>query len=199
MILQPTHTVDTVQEPIARAGSGARPPAPAEAGSTLSGGTGTVSSAPPRAGPIPHRSLPPLKDSYTKPTFSKFFEEIRAAFSARFYLLELEAKRAAWSAAYMLAFAVGAALLGVTAWLILVGALIVGAVNLGVWWPIAVVAAIALHVVGVFFLVRGIRSMVENLTFGATRRSLSRSQQTNAPQSETPSSDQAKATHGSSA
>ena len=49
-----------------------------------------------------------------------------------FNLFELEAKRAAWSAAYMLAFAVAAALLGVTAWLILIGALIVGAVAAGV-------------------------------------------------------------------
>jgi TRAP-type C4-dicarboxylate transport system permease small subunit len=73
----------------------------------------------------------------------------------------------------MLAFAVCAALLGVTAWLILIGALIYGAVAAGVPWVIAAVAAIALHAVAVFLLVRAIRAMVENLTFAATRRTLS--------------------------
>ncbi len=86
---------------------------------------------------------------------------MRAAFSARFYLLELEAKRAALSAAYMLAFAVAAALLGVTAWLILIGALIYGAVAAGVPWVVAAIAAIALHAVAAFLLFRAIRAMVE--------------------------------------
>ncbi len=108
-----------------------------------------------------------------KPSVSQFVEDIRAAFNARFYLFELEAKRAAWSAAYMLAMAVGAALLGITAWLILIGALIVGAVAVGVPWVVAVASAIALHALAVFFLLRRIRAMVDNLTFAATRRTLS--------------------------
>ncbi|MDQ3214491.1 MAG: hypothetical protein M3P99_00175 [Pseudomonadota bacterium] len=109
-----------------------------------------------------------------RPTLSQFIDNLRATFSARFHLLELEAKRAAWSAAYMLALAVGAALLGVTAWLILVGALIVGAVSAGVHWLLVVAVAIALHVGAAFFLVRSIRGMVENLTFEGTRRTLAR-------------------------
>ncbi|HKO68933.1 MAG TPA: phage holin family protein [Burkholderiaceae bacterium] len=108
----------------------------------------------------------------TRPSLSRFISELRAAFSARVHLFELEAKRAAWSAAYMLAFATAAALLGVTAWLILIGALIYGAVSAGVPWIVAAIAAIALHAVGAFLLVRAIRSMVENLTFAATRRTL---------------------------
>jgi TRAP-type C4-dicarboxylate transport system permease small subunit len=74
----------------------------------------------------------------------------------------------------MLAFAVGAALLGVTAWLILIGALIYGAVTAGVPWLIAAIVAIALHAVAVFLLVRAIRAMVDNLTCAATRRTLSK-------------------------
>ena len=74
----------------------------------------------------------------------------------------------------MLAFAVGAALLGVTAWLILIGALIYGAVTAGVPWLIAAIVAIALHAVAVFLLIRAIRAMVDNLTFAATRRTLSK-------------------------
>jgi TRAP-type C4-dicarboxylate transport system permease small subunit len=93
----------------------------------------------------------------------------------------LEAKRAAWSAAYMLAFATAAALLGVTAWMILIGALIYGAVSAGVPWIVAALAAIALHVVGAFLLIRAIRSMVDNLTFAATRRTLEKADSAEAP------------------
>ena len=117
----------------------------------------------------------------TRPSLSQFINEIRAAFSARFHLFELEAKRAAWSAAYMLAFATAAALLAVTAWLILIGALIYGAVSAGVPWLVAAIAAIALHAVGAFLLFRAIRSMVENLTFAATRRTLEKADSAEAP------------------
>lgn len=118
-------------------------------------------------------SQTPHATKQPRPSIAQVIEEVRAAFAARFHLFELEAQRAAWAAVYMMAFAVGAALLGVTAWLILIGALIVGAVAAGVPWVAAVVVAIALHAVAVFFLVRGIRSMVGNLTFAATRRTLS--------------------------
>ena len=117
----------------------------------------------------------------TRPSISRFIDEVRAAVRARFYLFELEAKRAAWSAAYMLAFATAAALLGVTAWLILIGALIYGAVSAGVPWIVAAIVAIALHAVAAFMLVRAIRSMVDNLTFAATRRTLAKADSAEAP------------------
>ena len=110
-----------------------------------------------------------------RPSVAQFISEIRAAFGERFHLFELEAKRAAWSAAYMMAFGVGAALLGVTAWLILIAGLVYAAVVAGVPWILAGIVAIALHAVAVFLLVRAIRGMVENLTFAATRRTLSES------------------------
>lgn len=117
----------------------------------------------------------------TRPSFSQFIDEVRAALRARIYLFELEAKRAASSAAYMLAFATAAALLGVTAWLVLIGALIYGAVSAGVPWIVAAIVAIALHAVGAFMLVRAIRSMVDNLTFAATRRTLAKADSAEAP------------------
>lgn len=120
------------------------------------------------------RAVPPRDPPPARPSLSQFIGEVRAAFGARFYLLELEAKRAAWSAAYMLGFAVAAALLAVTAWLILMGALIYGAVAAGLPWVIAAVVAIALHALGAFLLVRAIQSTVENLTFAATRRTLAK-------------------------
>lgn len=138
-------------------------------------------SAPPRdAGPAASESAfdgarAARGTTAARPTASQLIDDIRAAFGARFYLLELEARRAAWSAATMLAFAVGAALLGVTAWLILIGALMFGAVAAGVPWVLAVVVAIALHAGAAFLLVRGMTSLVDNLSFAATRRTLSRS------------------------
>ena len=127
------------------------------------------------------RSTSRSSESPTRPSISQFINEIRAAFGARFHLFELEAKRAAWSAAYMLAFATAAALLGVTGWMILIGALIYGAVTAGVPWVVAAIVAIGLHAVGAFLLVRAIRSMVDNLTFAATRRTLEKADSAEAP------------------
>ncbi len=155
---------------------------PREAGSPQSARQ-SAASAPGSAamGAGQRAAAPPLGPPPVRPSISQFISELRAAFSARFYLFELEAKRAAASAAYMLAFATGAALLGVTAWLILIGALIYGAVSAGVPWVIAAIIAIALHAVGAFMLVRALRSMVENLTFAATRRTLSKADSAGAP------------------
>jgi hypothetical protein len=108
-----------------------------------------------------------------RPSFRALGSELAAAFGARAQLLELEAKQAAWSAAYMLGFAVAAALLGVTAWLILVGGLMALAVQLGVPWWLAVVAAIALQAGAAWLLVTRLRGLAGNLTFAATRRSMS--------------------------
>lgn len=124
------------------------------------------------------RSTKASETAPSRPTIGQFIGELRAALGARFLLFELEAKRAAWSAAYVLAFGVGAALLGVTAWLILIAGLVYGAVVAGVPWLVAGLVAIALHAVGIFLLVRAIRGMVENLTFDATRRTVTGSSTT---------------------
>ena len=164
---------------------GAVPPAP-ESGVTQRAGAGLASAgsasgftaasgSASRSGGRASKPPPP------RPTLSQFISEVRAAFSARFYLLELEAKRAAWSAAYMFGFAIAAMLLAVTAWLILMGALIYGAVTVGVPWAIAAAVAIALHAVGAFLLVRAIKSMVDNLTFAATRRTLQKADSAEPP------------------
>ncbi len=143
---------------------------PASAGKpTSAGGSSTAEGSSPPGGAARPPDLPPAR-----PTISQFIDEVRAALAARFYLFELEAKRAASSAAYMLALAVGAALLGVTAWLLLIGAVVYGAVSGGVPWVLAVTVAIALHAVAVFLLVRAIRAKAESLTFAATRRTLSK-------------------------
>lgn len=109
-----------------------------------------------------------------RPSFKGLANEFSAAFSARAHLLELEAKQAAWSAAYIIGFAVAAALLAVTAWLILVGGLMTLAIRLGVPWWLAVLVAIGLHGGAAWLLLARVRDLVGNLTFAATRRTLSR-------------------------
>lgn len=121
----------------------------------------------PAAGPPP---------AGTRPSFRGLAGEMRAAFGARAHLFELEARRAAWSAAYMIGFAVAAALLGVAAWLILVGGLMTFAIRLGVPWWLTVVVAIALQAGAAWLLVARLRGLVDNLTFAATRRTLARRQ-----------------------
>ncbi len=108
------------------------------------------------------------------PSFRGWASDISAAFGARAHLIELEAKQAAWSAAYMIGFAVAAALLAVTAWLTLVGGLMTLAIRLGVPWWLTVIVAIVLHAGAAFLLLTRIRNLVSNLTFAATRRTLSR-------------------------
>jgi hypothetical protein len=109
-----------------------------------------------------------------RPSFRNLAREVTAAFGARAHLLELEAKQAAWSAAYMIGFAVAAALLAFTAWLILVGGLMTLAIHLGTPWWLTVLVAIALHGGAAWLLLARLRALAANLTFEATRRSLSR-------------------------
>jgi uncharacterized membrane protein YqjE len=108
-----------------------------------------------------------------RPSFRSLGNELASAFGARAHLLELEAKQAAWSAAYMIGFAVAAALLAVTAWLILIGGLMALAVRLGMPWWLTVILAIALQAGAAWLLVTRLRGLADNLTFAATRRSLS--------------------------
>ena len=102
-----------------------------------------------------------------------FFSSVRDALQARGGLFKLELKRNGISAAYIGAFAVGAALLGVTAWLVLVAGVVGGVLSAGLHWALAVIIALALQVIAVFVLLRAIRAFVKNLTFEAVRRSWS--------------------------
>lgn len=100
---------------------------------------------------------------------AQFFAAARAALDSRARLFKLEAKKNAISAAYVAVFAVGAAVLGVTAWLVLLGALFAGAVAAGLHWVLAVIIALALQALVIFMLVRAIRPLLKNTTFAATR------------------------------
>jgi Putative Actinobacterial Holin-X, holin superfamily III len=87
-------------------------------------------------------------------------------------LATLEAKRAALSLMWMLGLGVAAALLGITAWLGLMGALACGVVALGVPWGLALVIVAVLNLVAAFMIIRKCTSMSTDLLFPATRRQI---------------------------
>jgi len=94
------------------------------------------------------------------------------AAGARLHLFEAEFKRAAWTAAYMGAMAITAALLALTAWLVLAASLVYAAVAAGAPWWLGALIVIAAHGVGAALLLRRVHSSAEKLTFGASRRAL---------------------------
>ena len=100
-----------------------------------------------------------------------FSSGVRDAFETRRRLFKLELKRNGVSAAYIAAFAVGSAVLGVAAWLVLVAGVVGGLLSAGLHWALAVIVALALQGLAVFVLLRAIRAFVRNLTFEAVRRS----------------------------
>ena len=102
-----------------------------------------------------------------------YFAGVREVFDARARLFKLELRRNGLSAAYMAAFAVGSALLAVTAWLLLMATVVNAAFSAGLHWALAVVIVLALQSLAIFFLVRALRAMVGNLTFPTTRGSWS--------------------------
>jgi len=102
----------------------------------------------------------------------QFAGALGEAAGARVRLFEAEFRRAVWTAAYMAAMAVAAALLAVTAWLVLAGALVYAAASAGAPWWIGAVVVIAAHIVGAVVLLRRVHSSVDGLTFAASRRAL---------------------------
>lgn len=108
----------------------------------------------------------------TAATNGQFAGALGDAASARGRLFEAELKRAAWTAAYMGAMAVAAALLAVTAWLVFAGALVYAAASAGAPWWIGALVVIAAHIVGAVLLLRRVHASVDRLTFAASRRAL---------------------------
>jgi hypothetical protein len=121
------------------------------------------------------------EEAARRPTLRALADELRAAAGARFQLLELEAQRAAWSAAKMMGLAVAAALLVVTAWLVFAAALTAAAVAIGLPWWLGALLVIGLHLLAAWLLAKRIQVHVAHISFAATRRSLSRTRHVPTP------------------
>jgi len=89
-------------------------------------------------------------------------------------LVALEGRLAGLSAAGMLAFAILAGLCLFSAWLFLLGAVILLLAPLGYSWPGLLAAAAALNVLLAAALIFAIRKLSANLLFPATQQSLRR-------------------------
>jgi len=100
------------------------------------------------------------------------WRELRGALHDQFQLAALETQRAGRSLADMLACAVAAALLLVSAWLGLMGAFVLLLIDVGVHAGLALLIAVALNVGGALVLLALIRHSSAQLAFPATRRSL---------------------------
>jgi hypothetical protein len=108
------------------------------------------------------------------PTDVRLASAVAEAAGARVRLFEAEFQRATWTAAYMGAMAIAAALFAVTAWLIFAGSLVYAAATAGMPWWIGAVVVLAAHIAAVVLLMRRIHASVDRLTFAASRRALVR-------------------------
>ena len=122
----------------------------------------------PTAGPADLSHAPDASPA----SLSQLASGLKAAAGARIHLFELEAQRAAWSVARMIGFAVAAALLLITAWLIFAGGMTLAAVSLGMPWWLSMLLVIAVHLLGAWLLINQIKSNVGDVSFAASRRTL---------------------------
>lgn len=87
-------------------------------------------------------------------------------------LFSLEVRRAGLTLVWMLALGAAAALLMVTAWLGLMGALALWAVSLGLTWVNALLGLALINLITAALVVYFLISLSRNLLFPATRRQL---------------------------
>lgn len=106
------------------------------------------------------------------PTLHRVIGSFADASGARVRLFEAEFRRAAWASVYMGAMAIAAALLLVTAWLIVAASLVSAAVSAGVPWWLGALVVVGAHLGAAFLLMQRVHAYVDRLSFAATRRSL---------------------------
>lgn len=133
--------------------------------------------APYRVPPVDERidEPEPLPTDPTRPagTVSALIESLRAFGDRLLTLVALEGTQAGISLAFMLSFAVAAAVLVITAWLALIACVVVALVEYDVvGWPWALVIAALLSFAGAAGLVVLLIQRSKDLLFTATRRQL---------------------------
>ncbi|WP_054285090.1 MULTISPECIES: phage holin family protein [Gulbenkiania] len=115
------------------------------------------------------RAQPSLKEAART-----MMETLHEVVHERALLFSLEAKRAGLALAQMVVMGVAAALLVITAWFGLVSAIVVGLVQLGMPWFLAILLGVAANGVGAWVLLKRARTLVSYLTFPSTLRHLHR-------------------------
>lgn len=98
--------------------------------------------------------------------------ELPGLVSDRVDLFSLELSRAGLALAQIVVLIVGAAILGVTAWLMLWAGIVVALVGLGLHWALALLAALLVNAAAVWIAVLRVQRLLPSLRLPATRRHL---------------------------
>jgi hypothetical protein len=149
---------------------------------------------PPAAPTDPRSSAPPgsaTSDNSTPPTppphespfkvIKELWRELPGLFSDRVELLWLELHRAGLVLAQIAALVVAAAILGVTAWLVLWSAVVALLTMAGVHWLLALAIVLVINLVAAWLAVARVRRLLPSLKLPATRRHLTLSPSTQPP------------------
>ncbi len=99
-------------------------------------------------------------------------KDLPALVSDRVDLLSLELKRAGRALAQILVLVVAGAILGITAWLVLWGAIVVGLVALGLPLALTLFLVLAINIGAAVWALMRVRRLVPMLGLPATRRHL---------------------------
>jgi uncharacterized membrane protein YqjE len=103
---------------------------------------------------------------------SQYLDAVRVAVRSRAELFSLEAQRAAASATRLAMLGGVLLIVGMTAWLLLVTAVVLGLAAAGMPLLAALLIVFALHLIAAFVTIGRMRRMTADFEFGATRRSL---------------------------
>jgi hypothetical protein len=98
------------------------------------------------------------------------FNSVRRVFSDLFQLFSFEVRRAGLTFVWMLALGTIVAMFIVTAWLGLMGALVLWAVSLGLTWTSAMISIALANILMAAIVIFSCVSISRNLLFPATRR-----------------------------
>ncbi|WP_374672869.1 phage holin family protein [Ideonella sp.] len=120
-------------------------------------------------------------------TLQALLHELPGLVSDRVELFALELGRAASALARLVAWVVAIAILGVTAWLALWSGVVVGLVQAGWHWSLALLAVMVANLAAVAFAVTQVRGLAGRVSLPATRRHLTLARRSD-PDSEPPSS-----------
>jgi hypothetical protein len=98
--------------------------------------------------------------------------ELPGLISDRVELFALELARAGRALARIVAWLVAIAIVGVTAWLALWAGVVVGFIQLGLHWALALLIVLAINLVAVIVGLKQVRGLATRLSLPATRRHL---------------------------
>jgi len=98
------------------------------------------------------------------------WSDVQGAITERFKLLGLELRLAGMTLVQVLVMAVIVAVLVVTAWLGLMGGVVVGLMSVGLHWAIALGVGIAINLAVAAWLVRGMLQLIERVGMPASLR-----------------------------